>query len=173
MHGRPAIRAGSHIVSPGGKVTRFKDNSSTAWEELDGGDRSEFSLARYEPMARLFSEEDLRFVEAQPGYTPEMGREFRRERRRIFRSYLRELAGDFNRLHTRARAIAASLPAEHSALVGSLMRLQCRFWYEMAVLRLSLSLGWMGMRTIHVGGLVHAVVSMQAEVSRLSAPALA
>lgn len=142
-----------------------------AWDGLESKDHGEFSLARYEPMARLFSEEDLRFLEAQPGYTPDIGRKFRRERRRIFRSYLRELSAEFNRLHERARAIAASLPAEHSALVGSLIRLQCRFWYEMAVLNLSVSLGWTGMADVQ--GLVNAVASMQAEVSRLSAPALA
>jgi hypothetical protein len=127
----------------------------------------EFSLARYEPMARLMSDEDLSFLEAQPGYRPEMGKKFSRERRRIFRLYLRELACDFHRLHAQARVIAASLAAEHAPVIGMLLRQQCRFWYEMAAVEMHLSLGFAG---VDARGLVQAIATMQMEVSRLAAP---
>lgn len=149
------------------------DESSKARNGQEAEGLGEFSLVRYEPMAHLLSEADLEFVKAQPGYRPEMGRAFRRNRRRIFRLYLRDLAADFRRLHARARAIVASLPSEHAAMVGSLIRLECRFWYEMAAVELRLFFDWTGVPAVNVRALVNAVASMQAEVGRLSAPALA
>jgi hypothetical protein len=131
-------------------------------------DEMEFSLARYEPMARLMSDEDFDFLKAQPGFGPEIGKKFRRERRRIFRLYLQDLAGDFHRLHERTRAIVASLPAEHSALVGILMRSQIRFWYEMTALELRLRLSC----SVDARPLVDAIGGMYAEINRLAAPSL-
>src|SRR5271166_3889725 len=74
----------------------------------DGRNESDvISLAHYEPMTRLLADEDFQFLAAQPGYRPEIGAKFRRERTRIFRMYLRELARDFHRLHAEARAMVA------------------------------------------------------------------
>jgi len=132
----------------------------------------EFSLDRYEPMARLLSEEDLHFIKAQAGYTPEIGKKFNRERRRIFRLYLQELSQDFQRLHAHARVIAASLPEENASLVGKLMHQQLRFRYQMVALDLKVRFAWTGL-SIDVSGLVNAVAAMHAEVSRISAPSTA
>lgn len=139
----------------------------------DCPDDAGFSLARYEPMGRLMCDEDLLFLKAQPGYTAEIGRKFSRERRRIFRLYLRQLARDFHRLHAHARAAVASLSADHSPLVGTLLRQQVRFWYEMAAIEIKLSVSWVGLGSIDARGLVEALGSMQAEISRLAAPAAA
>jgi hypothetical protein len=136
-------------------------------------DDAEFSIARYEPMGRLLCNEDLEFLQAQPGYTKEIGREFSRERRRIFRRYLRELAGDFHRLHAHARVAVAGLSAEDSPLVGMLLRQQMRFWYEMAAVELRLSLSWAGMGSLDARGLIEALATMQAEIGRLAAPSMA
>ena len=62
-----------------------------------------FSLATYRPMLRLLSEDDYKFFTSQPGITPKAVEQFRRERRRVFRSYLRSLVKDFHRLHLAAR----------------------------------------------------------------------
>jgi hypothetical protein len=132
---------------------------------------ADFSFARYEPMARLMSDEDLLFLKAQPGFRPEIGKRFNRERRRIFRLYLRELAADFHALHAHARAIAASLPADHSALIGMLIRQQVRFWYEMAAIEMRLSLDMMGAGSIHARGLVEALAAMHAEIGRVAVTA--
>jgi hypothetical protein len=131
----------------------------------------EFSQSRYEPMARLLSAEDLRFLEAQPGFTPEIGKKFSAERRRIFRLYLQELARDFHHLHAHAAAVVASLPAENSALVGMLLRQRVRFWYELAAVEMRLSLSWTD--SLDVRGLVNAVGSMHAEISRMAVPTAA
>jgi hypothetical protein len=121
-------------------------------------------------MDRLLNEEDLLFLRAQPGFKPAMGKEFSRERRRIFRLYLRELAADFYRLHAEARLIAASLPADHAPLVGVLIRQQIRFWYEMTAIELRLSLGWASSGTIRARALVEAISAMHIEISRLAIP---
>jgi hypothetical protein len=130
-------------------------------------------MARYEPMGRLQCEDDLQFLKAHPGYTAKIGREFSRERRRIFRLYLRELAQDFHRLHARARAVVASLPAENSPLVGMLIRQQLRFRYEMAAIEMRLSFSWTGLGSVNASELIDALATMQAEVSRLGAPSVA
>lgn len=131
----------------------------------------EFSVARYEPMLRLLSEDDLLFLKSQPGYRPDMGKKFTRERRRIFRLYLQELACDFHSLHAHARAVVASLPADHSPLVGMLMRQQVRFWYEMAAVEMRLSLEFLGAGSIRARGLVEALAAMHAEVGRVAVAA--
>lgn len=146
---------------------------SRGQESSAAQDGAEFSIARYEPMGRLMCDEDLRFLKAQAGYTAEIGREFSRERRRIFRLYLRELAGDFHRLHAHARAAVASMSAEHSPLVGMLLRQQVRFWYEMAAVETRLSLSWAGIGSIDARGLIEAMATMQAEIGRLAAPSAA
>lgn len=141
-------------------------NVEAGVEDCATSDQAEFALARYEPMARLLSDEDLLFLEAQPGFRPELGRKFSRERRRIFRLYLQELAQDFHRLHAHARVVVASLPADHSPLVGLLMRQQVRFWYEMLAVEARLSFGMLGAGSIHARRLVEAVAAMHAEISR-------
>jgi hypothetical protein len=140
--------------------------SSKAYEG-SASDPVEFSSARYEPMARLMADDDLVFLRAQAGYCPEVGRKFSRERRRIFRLYLQQLASDFHRLHAHARAMVATLPAEHSALVGILLRQQVRFWYEMTAIEMRLSFDLIG-GPVHVRGLVEALATMHSEIGRVT-----
>lgn len=140
---------------------------SSVMEEDLAPNQVDFSAARYEPMARLLSAEDLLFLQSQPGFRPEMAKKFTRERRRIFRLYLQELARDFHRLHAQARDIVASLPADHAPLVGMLIRQRARFWYEMTAIECSLSFNWMGSSVTHMRGLIDALAVMHAEISRM------
>jgi hypothetical protein len=98
----------------------------------------EFSLTRYQAMMGLTSEEDFEFLAAQPGYRKEIGMRMRRERRRIFRMYLRALAADFRSLHAAARTLVAEAPERHADLVGLLIGCQLRFWRRMALVELRL-----------------------------------
>ena len=136
-------------------------------EEL-ASNEVEFSLDRYEPMTRLMDEGDLLFLKSQPGFRPELAKRFTQERRRIFRLYLQELARDFHRLHRQARAMVASMPADHSALVGMLIRQQVRFWYEMTAIELRLSFNWVGTASLNARGLIDALAMMHTEISRAS-----
>jgi len=149
-------------------VFRLLNYRCSRVEESSALDQVDFSAARYEPMVRLMSDDDLLFLKAQPGFRPEMGRRFSRERRRIFRLYLQELARDFHRLHAHARVIVASLPADHSPLVGMLLRQQVRFWYEIAAVEMRLSLDVMGLGSIQARGLVDALSAMHSEIGRVA-----
>lgn len=142
-------------------------------EESVASNHADFSIARYEPMMRLMSKDDLLFLEAQPGFRGEVRKKFIGERRRIFRLYLHDLAADFHRLHRHARMIAASMPADQAPLIGVLIRQQARFWFEMTAMELQLSLDWMGMRSIDASALVHAIGAMHVEIGRLTAPTAA
>lgn len=97
-----------------------------------------FSLARYQVMMRITSEEDFEFLAAQPGYRKEIGERLRRDRRRIFQMYLRALAVDFRVLHAAARKLAAAAPERHADLVGVLIGCQVTFWRRMALAELRL-----------------------------------
>ncbi len=95
------------------------------------GRMSHSRSAKYQPMARLLAEEDFQFLKSQPGYRPAIGARLLRQRRRIFRLYLRELAADFHRLHAEAREIVANSQQPDADLVWVLMRQQVTFWRVM------------------------------------------
>jgi hypothetical protein len=128
----------------------------------------EFSITRYQPLNRLLGDEDFLFLAAQPGYRPEIGKKFRRERRRVFRLYLNELAGDFRCLHARARAMVAESQEQHVELVGLLLRQQLRFWRAMAAIELRLTMHQLGVGKVDVRTLVDAFESMRLDLVRIS-----
>jgi hypothetical protein len=145
------------------RMTAYRGASSPA--EAD----SDFSTARYRPMMRLLENKDLEFLAAQPGYRPEIGAKLLRERRTIFRMYLRELAADFHRLHAHARKIAADSQIQHADLVGLLIRQQLTFWRAMAAIELRMLAGWTGAGAIDVRGLVESIEAMRVDLARASA----
>src|SRR5258708_17833329 len=85
------------------------------------------SLEKYRPMERLLQEDDFRFLAAQPGFSPQLGRRFRTERRRIFRGYLRNLRRDFSRLSSAFRILIVHSVEDRGDLSKSLMRMQVMF----------------------------------------------
>jgi hypothetical protein len=146
------------------------------WSQRQGkraGDFSEsggFSIARYQPMEHLLSGEDFAFLASQPGYQPEIGARWKRERRRIFRLYLHELKRDFQRLHAEARVMAANAGAESAELVEILMRQQFAFWRAMAGLEVRLALQAAGIGKVEVRPLIELLEAMRVDLARFSAP---
>lgn len=130
-----------------------------------------FSIAQYEPMNRLLAEEDLCFLASQPGYRPEIGKKFRKERRRVFRLYLHELASDFRKLHAQARAMVAESQEHQAELVTLLIRQQLTFWRAMAVIELRLVVHGVGLGRVDVRGLVEAFEAMHRDLLRFTGPA--
>lgn len=132
----------------------------------------ELSLSRYEPMARLLSRQDIEFLKTQPGYRPEIARKLQRTRRRVFRSYLVDLAAEFRSLHALARHMVASAGAQDPALVSSLFRQQFTFWRAIAAIELRLmtsGLGFAGaLSNVNVGVLIDAMNTLRAEMARLT-----
>ena len=127
---------------------------------------SNFDLAHYEPMNRLLTGSDFEFLSSQPGYRPGIGRRFRRNRRRIFRLYLRELTGEFHQLHAAARKAVAVSPAEHAEFVGALLLQQVVFWRTLFLLELRLIVPWRA--RVDAAGLVRTVESLHAGLHRVA-----
>lgn len=121
----------------------------------------EFSIARYQIMARLTSEEDFEFLGGQPGYHRSIGARLRRERRRIFRMYLRSLARDFHTLHAAARKAVADSPALHADLVGLLVRCQMTFWRRMFLVELRLLTPAAQLPKLDIAALLQPIESIQ------------
>lgn len=162
------------ILTLGSAAATFSMIWVKRYRSFDANDaaRESFSLARYEPMKRLLSEEDFEFLKSRPGIRPAMVRRLRAQRRRIFRVYLRELASDFNRLHRDARLLLATAPEEYSELVGVLMGLQMRFWSALAAVELRLTVHALGIGRIDVSGLLAPLEALNAAVRFVGEPGL-
>lgn len=104
----------------------------------------EFDPERYGSFERLLSESDLQFLAAQPGYTPPIGREFRRRRAAVASLYLSEMHADFRSLCRRARAMAATSTRDRSDLVTLVEKEYLIFYYRLAAVRLRLALSSLG-----------------------------
>jgi len=114
----------------------------------------EFSTARYRPMERLFSEEDFRFLRTQAGFEPGLERRLRRQRREIFRDYLRHLRRDFARLHRVARLLVLLSPEDRPDLAKDLVRLKLVFWCAMAAVEIRALLHYWNLRPVDVSALL-------------------
>jgi hypothetical protein len=128
-----------------------------------------FKPGNYGPMECLLAEEDFLFLQAQPGYRPEMGARWKRERRRIFRLYLAELKHDFRRLHAEARTLVAHSPADSSDLVGVLMRQQWTFLRATAGLEIHLALEWAGIAKVDAAPLIELLEAMRVDLAHRTA----
>jgi hypothetical protein len=137
-------------------------------QTIDNG--AEFSLERYRPMKRLLGDEDIVFLESQPGYRPAMGAQLKRERRRIFRLYLGDLKHDFHRLHAQARALAAGSGEASSDLVQLLLRQQLTFLRATTLLEMRLALSAVGIGAVDVRPLLAMVDGMRQDLALRTAP---
>jgi hypothetical protein len=135
-----------------------------------GAVSAEEDPGRYQVMARLVSEEDLEFLRTLPGFRGRAAPAFRRERRRIFRLYLQEIAADFRRLHSAARALASQAPEEHADLVGVLFRQQVLFWRALCLIEIRLMLYAAGVPKIDTAALLGCIEELRSAVAR-AAPA--
>jgi hypothetical protein len=132
---------------------------------------AEFSLARYQPMARLLAEDDdLNFLRLQPGYRPEIGARWQRERRRIFRCYLKELKTDFGRLHAQARQLVADSDAASAGLMAILMKQQITFMRATTALECRLLLQRVGWARPDVTPLLELIDAMRADLAQRTSP---
>ena len=134
--------------------------------DTDDMSRESFSPVRYEPMARLLSEEDVKFLKARPGVGPALVRRFRLQRRKVFRTYLCELASDFHRLHEEARVMLTVAPEEYAELVPTLMRAQVRFWTALAGVEMRLALHPFGICQVDVHRLLAPLETLHSAIHR-------
>jgi uncharacterized membrane protein len=88
---------------------------------------SEFSPDYYRPMARLLREDDFEYLASQDGYRPQIGRQLRSDRRRVFRGFLKDLKADFGALHKEARLALRDTTQDRPDLALALVRQSVRF----------------------------------------------
>jgi hypothetical protein len=127
----------------------------------------DLSVERYRPMLRLLSEEDLRFLSSQPGYTRQMARQFRAQRCQIFRGYLRWLQSDFQRVCTAIRVLMLQSSHDRPDLATILLRQKALFAMGMVSIQFRLLLyrwGWSG---VEVDGVMAAFDSLRLELRQL------
>ncbi len=129
---------------------------------------SEFSIAKYRPMERLFLEEDYDFLAAQPGFHPRISRKLQAERRRVFRHYLRCLRRDFDRLSTTAKLLLLEAQQDQPELARSLVRQRMMFSLALTMVQLRLVLQPLGLGTVDVHRLVEAVEGMREQLRSLA-----
>ena len=123
-----------------------------------------FTTASYRPMLRLLGEEDFNFLAAQPGITSETVRTFRRERRRVFRTYLRSLVRDFHRLHLAARMTLLYASEDRPDLAQALLRQRVMFAWAVTTVEFRLLLHAAGLAAVDVRGLIGALEDMRLNV---------
>jgi hypothetical protein len=151
------------------RLLRYRDMTDP--ESQSEMESEEFFATRYEPMARLVTPDDLAFLSSLPGYRSEVGAKLRRDRSRIFRMYLRELADDFHRLHSKARKMVTESQEPHAELVGILIRQQLTFWRAIAFIELRMLAPGAKLPKIDVPGLVETIEAMRSDLARITAPA--
>lgn len=124
---------------------------------------------RLRPMGRLLNEADFEFLSQQPGYRPEIGRELRRRRLALFRTYLAHMKVEFHALHQKLRLLALYSPTDRSDLSRLLLEQRMLFGYRMLQIELRLLFFQFGMKPADVSGLVEMVEGMRRQVTELSA----
>jgi hypothetical protein len=134
----------------------------------DVGWASEFSIAKYRPMERLFLEEDYDFLAAQPGFHPRIYGKLQAERRRVFRHYLRCLRRDFDRLSTAAKTLLLMAPQDRPDLARNILKQRVTFSFALWGVEIRLLLQTLGLGTVDIRPLVGTMESMREQLRYLS-----
>jgi hypothetical protein len=128
----------------------------------------DFDVRCYQPALRLADREKTRednaFLQGQPGYRPEIGRAWKRARRRALKLYLSSLSRDFHRLHAQARALVADATVEQSHLVGVLLRQKWQFYRVRTILEFRLVLLRFNIGQVDLQPLLDLLQEMQVQL---------
>jgi len=119
--------------------------------------------ARYRPMFRLLDETDSSFIAA--GFPVNMNlRQFRAERRSLFRVYLRNLGADHARIVGAIRNLLVESQLDRPDLAKALFRCQLMFALAMLSIEFKLQLHAIGIGTVDVRSMVSAVEGLQLQL---------
>jgi hypothetical protein len=117
----------------------------------------QFSSFRYLPMRRLLSSEEEEFWMQSTDGSPARREEFRCERRRLFREYLRLISSDFGRLSQGVRLAVVHATEDRSAEVSQLLSLEWSLRKLLWKAELSLMFHWLGVKPIDATQLINAL----------------
>jgi hypothetical protein len=128
--------------------------SDSAWSEEWF---EQFSSFRYLPMRRLLSAEEEEFWIQSTDGSPARREEFRSERRRLFREYLRLISSDFGRLSQGVRLAVVHAAEDRSAEVSQLLSLEWSLRKLLWKAELRLMFHWLGVKPIDATQLINAL----------------
>ena len=127
----------------------------------------ELSPDRYQPMLRLLDRQDLDFLRSQPGFTRKIERSFRRKRYQLFRSYLEQLDGDFQKVCAALKIVMVQAREDRPDLAAILFRQQARFGVGMLAVHFQMMLYRCGIGTVQVGVLLKVFDGVRLELRSL------
>lgn len=126
----------------------------------------------YRPLERLLLQTDWQYLSRQPGMTSARIRQFRTQRRKLFRQYLSSLIGDFSAICMLIKALMVQSSEDRPDLSRSLSRAKTAFYMAIVGIHLRLLVHAVGFPsiTIEVGDLTRALeaISAQARMLQLS-----
>jgi hypothetical protein len=131
---------------------------------LDSGTSSQSRLpdvGRYRPMLRLLADADLDFAASNPVVR---GR-IRAQRRKIFRGYLRCLAGEYAGLLAGLRRMMVESGADRPDLAKALAKNRVMFAMALCSVEIHLGLHALGVGKVDVSGLVEALDALRGAVN--------
>lgn len=136
-------------------------------QELDSPDESregwsdqwfeEFSSFRYLPMRRLLSSEEEEYWMRSTEGSPYRRDEFRAERRRLFREYLRLISSDFGRLSEGVRLSLVYAAEDRSADISRLLSLEWSLRKLLWKAEVTLMFHWIGVKPVDATHLINAL----------------
>ena len=157
-----AISVGAFWVLFRGLATSRSQAPTPEWVES-------LSPQRYRPMERLLGERDEEFVRSFPGVSRAVARQFRSERRRIFRTYLQSLSRDFSRVCAGLRAVVATAEEDRSDLAILVARQQFAFRFALVKVEVRLMMHAAGLGPVDTTQLLACFDSLRLELRQLTA----
>jgi hypothetical protein len=118
-------------------------------------------------MLRLLDVKDLEFLRAQPGFTPNMETQLRRQRCQMFQGYLRSLSQDFRRICAAIKLMMLCSKNDRPDLAGILLHHQFVFGLAFLQVECSLLLYRWGLGQVNADGLMRAFDRTRVELRRL------
>jgi hypothetical protein len=137
--------------------------------DLDPSWLESFSPDRYQAMSRLLDKNDIDYLRSLPGYDAKKIGELRERRAHIFRSYLKELAVDFERLQASGRLMLAA-GAAPAGLTEQLFSAQVQFTRALWRVRLQAFLFRFGIGSVRTEELLGAFARYSELTRQLAAP---
>ena len=114
----------------------------------------QLSVDRFQPRKRLLADDDLKQCRERADYTPQMAAEFRRERCRIFRGYLRCLHSDFQRVIMALRIVMVQSRYDRPDLAAALVRSRRQFALGLMLVHCRLALYQFGLSGVDAADLL-------------------
>ena len=142
-------------------VSRTNDLADTAEWFAD------FSMDSYAPMERLLDRSDFKFLEAQPGYEPQIGARLLKQRKKLFLGYLYALIGDFNRLVGVARSMIVHSSQDRAEFAETLWRQQASFYLAVCAVRVRVAIYPVAWAALDVSKLVQTLEGVRNQVMDL------